>query len=277
MLLVSLNTWGGRREHELLSWLRSGDADIYCFQEMFSGPALAPEDQYREDDDGHRVNLRLFEDISGVLSGYKGFFSGGSSGYVNDSQWLDLPFEYGIAVFIRAAVVIDAYAAGMVHDSYRRGPDGSPPLSRSAQAVRCRYDGTYMTVGNIHGLWDPHGKMDTVARSAQARRFGQLIDSVALSSDGILACGDFNLQPDSACFVKSQYDVTVNQVLEHGITSTRNALYTKPVRFADYILTNRQVRVARLEAPQQPLLSDHCPLIAYIDPAHQQTESPPST
>lgn len=269
MLLVSLNTWGGRRERELFSWLRSGEADIYCFQELFSGPDLAPEDRYREDDDGHRVNLRLFEDISGILTGHTGFFSGGSSGYVNDSQWIDLPFEYGIGMFVRSSLPIEAYASGMVHDSYRSGPGGSPPLSRSAQAMRCRYDGTYVTIGNIHGLWDPRGKMDTAARNAQSMQFGQLIDAVAWPSDHILACGDFNLLPDSACFVTSRHDVTVNQVLAHGITSTRTALYDKPARFADYILTSPNVRVVRLEAPQQPILSDHCPLIARIDTAHQ--------
>lgn len=257
--IVSLNAWGGRVGSALVDWIRDIDADVYCLQEMFSAPSLQPP--YLTDEDGHRVHLDLYRELHRVLPLYRGFFSPGSRGYVNDSQWTGLQLEYGLAVFVRHSISVVAFRADIVYGSFRRDGTGRPPLSRCAQILRCCTPDGFLTIGHIHGLWDPAGKHDTPARLTQARTFGALIDSIAAPGDAVLACGDFNLLPGSATFDKMGQTRWRNLVVELGVSSTRSALYIKPTRFADYMLTNKHVEVLHFEVPQKPIVSDHCPLL----------------
>ncbi len=268
MKIVSLNAWGGRRGDALAKWITKIDADIYCLQEMFSAPSL--NDPFLNDEDGHRVHLNLYGEIKQLLPQHNGYFCAGSKGYVNDSQWTGLEMEYGLAVFVRRSLPVVAQRSGMVHGTFRCDSTGNPPLSRSGHVFRCRLRDGHITVGHIHGLWDPAGKHDTAERSNQAAAFGELIDSVAQKGDGILACGDFNLLPDSATFAKMGQTAWRNLISEFEIQSTRNSLYTKEIRFADYALVNSAVNVTSFHVPQEPIISDHCPLIMNVQVVGRQ-------
>src|SRR4029077_3317415 len=101
-----LNAWGGRRVAPLLDWLRQTAADVLCLQEVFSGPSLA--DTALPDGDGQTIDADLFGTVQRALPRYQGWFSAGSRGYVNDSTWLDLPFEYGLALFVHPSISITA-------------------------------------------------------------------------------------------------------------------------------------------------------------------------
>ena len=262
MRIVSLNAWGGRKGGALAEWITEIDADIYCLQEMFSAPLLS--DPFFNDEDGHRVRLNLFGEFEKLLPQHNGYFCAGSKGYVNDSQWTGLDVEYGLAVFVRRSLPVVAQQSDMVHGRFRCDSTGSPPLSRSGHVFRCQLADGHVTVGNIHGLWDPAGKHDTPERKAQARAFGSLIDSVAKPGDGIVACGDFNLLPNSATFAEMGRTEWRNLISEFEISSTRNSLYKKENRFADYALANSALNVTSFEVPQEPLISDHCPLIMNV-------------
>ena len=53
----------------------------------------------------------------------------------------------------------------------------------------------------------------------------------------------------------------VGLVTTQGFDSTRTSHYTKPGRFADYLLANERVTVADFTVVKQPEVSDHCPLV----------------
>ncbi|MCF3648150.1 hypothetical protein LZG03_00080 [Opitutaceae bacterium LMO-CP1] len=45
---------------------------------------------------------------------------------------------------------------------------------------------------------------------------------------------------------------------------TRNSLYSKPDRFADYLLVNAPEQVVDFQVVSDPEVSDHCPLVLEI-------------
>ena len=261
---MSLNAWGGRLGAPLVEWLADSAADVLCLQEVFSGPALT--ETALPDGDGHTIDADLFGTLRRALPSYQGWFSAGSRGYVNDSTWLDLPFEYGLAVFVHSSISITARRSALVHGTFRRDGNGSPPLSRAAQAVACLGPEGPFTVGNLHGLWQPEGKHDSELRLAQACRFRDLIASVADPAGPVIACGDFNLLPDSETFsVLGELGLRdLNQRFD--IHCTRSSLYKKSVRYADYFLADDRLGVERLEVVRGPEVSDHCPLVLHATP-----------
>ncbi len=52
------------------------------------------------------------------------------------------------------------------------------------------------------------------------------------------SCGDFNVLPDSQTFEVLRDLGLTDLVTARGFTSTRNSQYTKPNRFADYVMVN---------------------------------------
>jgi hypothetical protein len=238
---------------------------VICLQEVFSGPTLAAT--ALPDGDGHTIDADLFGTLQRALPGYRSWFSAGSRGYVNDSTWLDLPFEYGLALFVHPSISITAQRSALVHGAFRRDGSGRPPLSRAAQAAACVGPEGSFTVAHLHGLWQPEGKHDSEPRLRQARRFRDLIASVADPAGPAIACGDFNLLPGSATF-----DVLGELGLRDlgrrfDIHCTRSSLYTKSVRYADYVLADDRLEVERLEVVRSPVVSDHCPLVLHAAPA----------
>ncbi|HSK79640.1 MAG TPA: endonuclease/exonuclease/phosphatase family protein [Thermoanaerobaculia bacterium] len=269
MKIVSLNAWGGRLGAPLPDWLRNAAADVLCLQEVFSGPALT--ETALPDGDGHTIDADLFGSLSRALPGYRGWFSAGSRGYVNDSTWLDLPFEYGIALFVHPSISITAQRSALVHGAFRRDGSGSPPLSRPAQAVACVGPEGRFTLGHLHGLWQPDGKHDSELRLEQARRFRELIAGVADPAGPLIACGDFNVLPGSATFGLLGELGLRDLNRRFDIHCTRSSLYGKSVRYADYMLAGDGLDVERLEVVRSPEVSDHCPLVLHAAPAARKT------
>ena len=259
MRIVSLNAWGGRRGRALLEWVRRGEAHVYCFQEVFSAPSL--EEPRLPDGDGYTIDADLHGSLARALPGYRTLFSAGSRGYVNDSTWTGLPLEYGLALFVHPSISIVAQRATMVHGSFRFDGSGEPPLSRTAQVVRLLTPWGTVTLGHLHGLWQPSGKGDSAIRKNQAERFAELLGSVRASGDALVACGDFNVLPSSVTFEILGRLGLRDLVAAHGIESTRTELYRKEIRYGDYLLVDDRVAVERFEALEQPVVSDHRPLV----------------
>ena len=265
MKLVSLNTWGSRLGDSLLDWLRQARADVYCLQEVFRGPTLT--NKALSDGDGHTIDADSFGTLQRALPDYQGWFSAGSRGYINDSTWLDQPFEYGLALFTHPSLSVIAQRSLLVHGPFRQDGRGHPPLSRAAQAVRCVGPMGSFSIGNLHGLWQPNKKKDSGLRNQQARRFRDLLASISQPGEPLVAAGDFNVLPDSATFeVLGELGLSdLNRRFD--IHCTRSELYQKPVRYADYLLANEYSKVAGLHVVRQPIVSDHCPLVLQLHPS----------
>ena len=76
MKLVSFNIWGGTLYQPLMDYLKvlSADADIFCFQEVFSGLSGAPEKSAD-------ARIFLFQELSALLKDFNGFYDGRSAGF----------------------------------------------------------------------------------------------------------------------------------------------------------------------------------------------------
>ena len=121
-----------------------------------------------------------------------------------------------------------------------------------------------ITISQMHGLRDLAGKMDTPERAEQARKLLEVTLGVADESDPTIICGDFNVEPDSESFRILAEAGLKDLVIANGFTSTRNSLYKKPGRFADYMLVNDAVRVRSFDVIMSPDVSDHCQLVLEI-------------
>jgi endonuclease/exonuclease/phosphatase family metal-dependent hydrolase len=53
-------------------------------------------------------------------------------------------------------------------------------------------------------------------------------------------------------------------VTTRGFQGTRTSHYTKPGKFADYMLVNECVNVIDFDVVRDPEVSDHCPLLLTI-------------
>jgi endonuclease/exonuclease/phosphatase family metal-dependent hydrolase len=178
-----------------------------------------------------------------------------------------VPSQFGIATFVHCSLPIIAQAQGFVHKSFSSHDYGDHPRSRNAHVVRI-YD--YVTnqaicVGHMHGLRDLRGKADTPERRAQAERLAALVRTVAEEGDPVIVGGDFNVEPGSETFAVLAELGLVDLVTIHGHTSTRTSYYTKPGRFADYLLVNELVSVKEFSVVTAPEVSDHCPLVLDLD------------
>ncbi len=121
-----------------------------------------------------------------------------------------------------------------------------------------------LTIGHMHGLRDLSGKQDTPERIAQAEKFAALIRSVVVDGDGLVACGDFNVTPDSATFAILAELGLADLVVGRGFDDTRTSHYVKPGRFADYLLVNQPLREMAFEVVASPEVSDHRPLLLTV-------------
>lgn len=155
---------------------------------------------------------------------------------------------------------------GFVHKAYSPHGYGDHPRSRSTHAVRV-FDYSQnrpFTIAHMHGLRDLRdlrGKIDTPERVAQARRFLALAQQVAEPGDATVLCGDFNVGPQSETLKILTEAGFVDLVTTRTARGTRNSLYPKPERHADYLMVNQHVNVSHFEVIFEPEVSDHCPLI----------------
>ena len=74
----------------------------------------------------------------------------------------------------------------------------------------------------------------------------------------MVVCGDLNVLPDSTTF-----DVLGSIGLTDlvGKRDTRTSRYTKRSRHASYALVSEVLRVQAFDAPAEPEVSDHRPLV----------------
>lgn len=243
MKLVCLNAWGGKLRTEFDMFMRShADADIFCFQEVFSdGTSGAYTDLKigREN-----INPDLFQTIGSLLPDHKGIFCP-----VHDSI-------YGIAMFVRKSIpIVDSGEVILYRNDNIDWSDLSVDHTRKMQWARIVIDGKEITVMNLHGYHSKE-KTDRPERLEQAKIINEFLGT--LKTPYVLA-GDFNmtLNTQSTAMIETK---ARNLVREYGATTTRTKLYTKTDPYADFIFTSADIDVQSFSVLPD-LISDHCPLV----------------
>lgn len=261
--VISLNAWGGRLSAALLPYLRAADPDILCLQEVLRAPA-ARSDWLVYRDDGIELLQRanLLEEIRAALPGHDGFFHPTARGTLFDGDEA-VSSEFGLATFVRKSYPVVGQAMDFVHGAFSPDGWGAHPRARNAHCLRLfTYEGNvFLTVAQMHGLRDSAGKADTPARQAQAEAFCSLIRRVWHPGERLIACGDFNVLPDSATFRTLAGLGLTDLVTTRGFADTRTSHYKKAGRFADYMLVSDKVGIIRFDVVEQPEVSDHRALL----------------
>jgi endonuclease/exonuclease/phosphatase family metal-dependent hydrolase len=262
--IVSLNAWGGKLGAPLTDYLRTAAPDVLCLQEVVHTPAATKEWlTYRDGDHVLPQRTNLFAELVAALPDHAGTFCPAAQGELWDGE-VAVPSQFGVATFVRRSLPVIGQVQGFVHGAYSAHGYGAHPRPRNAHVVRV-FDygrGAAVTIGHMHGLRDlAAGKADTPERLAQAKALARLVQAVAEPGDPVVVCGDFNVEPGSATFAVLGEIGLADLVARHGITSTRTSHYTKPGRFADYMLVNEQASVREFTVVTVPEVSDHCPLV----------------
>jgi endonuclease/exonuclease/phosphatase family metal-dependent hydrolase len=260
--ILSLNGWGGRLHDELVAYVGAQRPDVLCLQEVVLTPG-ATSDWMTYRDLGFELPQRanFFADVCKALPDHFAHFCPAAQGELWDGD-VALKSQWGLATFVHRSLPIIGQAQGFVHGGFSPDGYGEHPRSRNAHVVRVHdfASGQAIVIGHMHGLRDLGGKHDTPERLVQAKRFAALLRSVAEEGDAIVACGDFNVTPDSGTFAVLAELGLVDLVVAGGYDDTRTSHYRKPGRFADYMLVNAPLRTAWFEVVRSPEVSDHRPL-----------------
>ncbi len=242
MKLITLNIWGGRLEKPLLRFIKthSRDIDIFCFQEVFH--------QGRTQIKVHAQSVMdIYTKISHALPQFTGYFTTPQDN------------EFGLATFIRTTIPVAEVGERFVYRWKNANINGdAKTLGKNIQYTKIDQEGSGYTIINFHGLWIGIHKDDTSDRLSQSRK---IYDFTKKVKGKIILCGDFNLSPATQSLKILEKNMR-NLIKEFGITSTRSHLYTKPNKFADYILVSPEVIIKSLNVLPDAV-SDHSPL--YIE------------
>lgn len=264
--LFCLNAWGGKLHDQLLPYLAALQPDVLCLQEVIHTPTARTDWlTYRDDGADLPQRANLFSELAAALPDHTAIFCPAAIGDLWDGQ-LRYASQWGLATYVRKLFPIIAQHQGFVHGAFSANGYGAHPRSRTGHAVRVLLpgQGQKVTIAHMHGLRDPAGKADTPARHAQAQRFRALVQSIAFPADTLVLCGDFNVRPDSQTFDILGTLGVMDLVTARGFDGTRTTHYTKPQRFADYMLVSPDLHDAQFDVIRAPEVSDHCPLLLRI-------------
>jgi endonuclease/exonuclease/phosphatase family metal-dependent hydrolase len=246
MKLISLNTWGGRAGHEkILGFFKDHrEVDIFCLQEVWNGG-----EEMRERQAGGvpllDISHSLLPDIADILHDHNWYFRPQFKNY------------YGLTMFIRKNIKVHEEGETFVYKE--RGyfvEEDIGDHSRNLQYASLEADRATRTVAHVHGLWNGKGKTDTDDRLLQSDKIVRFLKTI---KHPYIFCGDLNLLPETESLKKIEAAGVRNLIKEFGITSTRSGLYTKPLRFADYMFVSDGIEVKEFKVlPDE--VSDHLAL-----------------
>lgn len=246
MKLISLNTWAGRAgSKNLLGFFKKyKDIDIFCLQEIWhSGPDI--HDKEAGGKAIGKVMRELFKEIGDVLTNHRGYFR------PHYQNW------YGLAIFSNKNV--PPLEEGDVFVYKRKGYEPTGDLgnhARNIQYLKFESPSGQRAIINFHGLWNGRGKTDSKERLAQSTN---IVNFIKTLETPYLIAGDFNLLPDTESLKMLEDFRLKNLIKEFGITSTRTSFYDKPAKYADYILTSKEIKIKDFKVlPDE--VSDHLPL-----------------
>jgi endonuclease/exonuclease/phosphatase family metal-dependent hydrolase len=256
MRMIVCNLWGGRVFEPLMKFIEAerDKTDIFLFQEVYDTPSDAKEIQ-------DKVRANLYSEIQQRLVGFNGYSAPTQDDAIGHDWVRDPHLTYGNAAFVRqdGLTVHREGSEFVVRFRNARETDAFSD-GRNIQYVDVEKDGKRYMIVNFHGLWNGKGKDDSPERIEQSRRVRAFMDKVEGAK--ILA-GDFNLSPDTES-LKMLEEGMMNLIKTYGITTTRSEFYTKPIKFADYVLVSLEITVKSFTVPNVPI-SDHLPMIVEFE------------
>lgn len=248
----------------LADWLPRCGADVLCLQEVTRTPGLGGWTAFSDGERQLPQRANLFDDVRQALPRHQAHFLACDAGPVASRDGAVRQQDFGIAMFIDERLPLIGQTAGFVHGGFVDHQEWAitdrPRLAHAARLVD-RTANRAVTVVHLHGLRDPAGKHDTPARQAQAENLVRLIERTRQPGDLTVVSGDLNLLPDSETFDLLAGIGLVDLV---GTLDTRTSRYTKPIRHANYLLVSNVTAVKHFDAPGNPEVSDHRPLILDI-------------
>lgn len=249
MKLISLNSWGSRLDG-IFNFISDNaeSTDIFCFQEVLTGGIGKT---------GRGELKSAYEDLGATLPSHTGyFFQYGEGGYYGESSG-GLDFKFGVACFVRDELTQALVGGTTLYDLGQEWTDYSGGFAAGASlAVRVE---DYVIV-NVHGLWQGGIKQDTEARHEQSKKILELANRFAGKK---VITGDFNLLPDTEA-IRTFGDAYQDLIKKYGIKDTRGALYTKELRYSDYVFVDKGIVVNIFAVPNVDV-SDHLPLVLEFD------------
>jgi len=266
MRIMCLNAWGGTLHDRLLPYLADAAPDVLCLQEVIHSPATGAEWlTYRDGSHILQQRANLFREVCRALPGHAATFCPAAQGVLWDGD-RSVPSRWGLATFVGEVHAVTGQAQGFVHKSYGADGYGTHPRSRSGHGVRLHdhVRNRAVSVTHMHGLRDLRGKMDTPERDRQAERLLALAERVTEPGGLSIICGDFNVAPDSATLRLLRDAGFAELVTRHAPDGTRSSHYSKPGRFADYMLISDERAVEGFAVIRHPEVSDHCPLLLEV-------------
>jgi endonuclease/exonuclease/phosphatase family metal-dependent hydrolase len=244
MKLISLNIWGGRMGEPVLEFFKDhADVDIFLLQEVFQNAT-------ERTNWNAKCRSNIFQEIADVLPEHRAYFA---PSVMN---------EWGLAAYVKKSIPIEEIGDFFVHNTMDSlVPNDGSSIGRNLQYLSMMLNGAPIVVVNFHGIWTGNGKDDTEDRINQSRN---IIDFLKTLHGEIILCGDFNLNPETKSLNMIAEELGLkNLIKEFSITSTRTSLYTKPGKFADYVLISPKIRVKNFTTlPDE--ISDHAPLFLEI-------------
>lgn len=231
MKILTYNLWSGSLLSEILAdlneiWLQ--DYDILFFQEVTSDAASAHSLRTNS-----VITTDLYNIIKGIFYGYETVFTEQSFGFGNMTLYKSCfkPTDMSTSIIYLPPDLINW-----------------PESPRTALSFKIN-DVQYI---HVHGLWSPHGKIDSPERINQSHKILSMVNS-----DRCIVLGDLNYHNDMQSLSVLE-ELFVNQNKQHRVITTRSKHYLKPCKDADYILTRGIVygQLMVLESTG----SDHLPL-----------------
>ena len=235
---------------------------------MIRAPVPSPEWlRYRDPFRDLAQRADLFADICRLLPRYQSFFAPAARGTLQDTDGTEFVSEHGLGLWVHPRLAVTEFTQSFVYGRFRAGGWGEEPVPRALQMARISDPdlGFGFACAHLHGLRDAAGKGDTANRRTQCKTLVQAIQSFRVSAqERFVLAGDLNVLPDNPMFAELARIGLHDQVTGRGHKDTRTSLYTKPQRFADYLLASKSVDIADFQLPAMPEVSDHRPLVLDI-------------
>lgn len=232
MKIISLNTWGGKRKSELLTFIQTqlATTDIFCFQEARGS-----------------IIETMLNDV----------FSGQDYSRIETHKYIHENEKFDIVTFVR-----NSYQITLVKELF----PATEHNTGQALAVGIEVGDDIFQLVNVHGISSPGNKLDTEGRLRQSQH---IIDFIIKQNMPTIIMGDFNLDISTESIAKFTKSGFRNLVSDYEIPATRNrisweAYPESPQRYADYTFASRHIKIRDFHVIDNEV-SDHLPMVLSID------------
>ena len=245
MKIISLNIWGGVVYEPLIKFIeKNKDIDIFCFQEVLFA-------EHEDHSAKFKARLNICNEIQKILVEHECFKSWDKdSDYFEDEFLENVPF--GQTIFYKKNIEVIQKGFFSCHGDYKNTKGGK--VTGKCQWIKCVERNREIYLLNFHGL----SQLNTFKRDTVERLFQSTILKEFIKDKSCILLGDFNLNPETES-MQVLDSVLINLIGKYQILNTRSDIYSKPERFADYILISNDIEEKDFMVFQDQV-SDHLPL-----------------